>query len=312
MRSKQPHESVLLQEWLTFLQDRHISVYVDGTLGAGGHAKAVLEKHPEIQRFIGIDQDEEALNIAREQLKSWNPFIDFVKANFSQLGEILEERKFRDIDVLFLDIGVSSMQLDQRERGFSFMEEGPLDMRMDRAYSLTAADVVNTYTEQDLGKIFREYGEEPRWRKAAAAIVQARQENPILTTKGLASVLKPVLTPLPRKRIHPLTLVFQSLRIEVNRELEVLKMVLREGIQRLSSKGIFGIITFHSLEDRIVKRAFRDAASDKENTRGLSGVFIDKTPLVKILTRKPIIATEDEVKANPRARSAKLRVIQKI
>jgi 16S rRNA (cytosine1402-N4)-methyltransferase len=203
------------------------------------------------------------------------------------------------------------MQLDQPERGFSFMREGPLDMRMDPNNPINAADIVNTWSEQELGRIFREYGEEKQWRAAARVIVNAREEQSIETTHELANILKPIFF-WKKKGINPLTLIFQALRICVNRELEVVEKIIPEAISCLSSGGRLAIISFHSLEDRIVKNAFRYAASDKEDTFGIGGVFINKTPLVKMVTRKPIEASDQEVARNPRSRSAKLRVIEKI
>lgn len=305
-----PHISVLGKEWLSFLNDKPLKIYVDGTLGAGGHALLVLENHPEIEQFVGIDQDPLALSIAKERLAHWKPLC--IRGNFSELTSLLHKHHIRHADAILLDIGVSSMHLDQPERGFSFMHEGPLDMRMDPDQELTAAQVVMTYSEKDLGRIFREYGEEKRWRRAAAAIVEARSGHAIETTRDLVHVLKSVLTPLKGKSIHPMTLLFQALRIEVNQELRVLEHVIPQAIELLNPQGILGIITFHSLEDRMVKQAFLQAASDKESTSGRAGVFLDKEPSVKMLTRKPVVASEDEVAKNPRSRSAKLRVIEKL
>lgn len=307
-----PHISVLMNQVLDAFKDTHLSTFVDGTLGAGGHSEALLKFHPEIERFIGIDQDPEALSIAAERLATWKEKIHFVAGNFSEVGTYLDELNITGIDGMLLDLGVSSMQLDQPEKGFSFSKEGPLDMRMDPSQELTAADIVNTWEEQELGRIFRKYGEEKRWRAAARAIVQARQDKAIKTTLELAKVLNPVLSFRSKKGINPLTLIFQALRICVNKELERIETVIPRIIDRLNKGGRLAIISFHSLEDRIVKNAFRYAASDKEETSGIGGVFISKKPLVHLITRKPIVANTEEIADNPRSRSAKLRVIEKV
>lgn len=305
-----PHFPVLQNEVLQAFAGMPLHVYVDATLGAGGHAAAILNAHPEIDLFLGIDQDATALEIARLKLTSW-PTVRLVKSNFSQLPNFLKENHLSHVNGILIDLGVSSMQLDQPERGFSFMREGPLDMRMNREQELTAAEIVNTWSEEDLGRIFREYGEEKRWRAAARAIIQARSKNKMVTTHDLAEALRTVLKPT-KKGISPLTLAFQGLRIAVNDELSVLENLLPQAIEALAPGGRLAVISFHSLEDRIVKNAFRYAASDKENTSGIGGVFIDKEPTATLVTRKPIIAEEEEVKRNPRSRSAKLRILEKI
>lgn len=281
-------------------------MYVDATLGAGGHAEGVLQAHPEIEVFYGFDQDQSALDIAKDRLSPWLGKLKLIHGNFAK-----SFKQVNQVDGILMDIGVSSMQLDQAERGFSFMHDGPLDMRMDSTAELTAADVVNTYTEESLGKIFRDYGEEKRWRRAAAALVEYRQKKTIETTFDLKEALKHVLTPLKGKKSHPMTQVFQALRIYVNSELDVLEKAIPQAIDVLKPGGVLGIITFHSLEDRMVKRAFQHAASDKESTSGIAGVFIDKEPIVNLLTRKPIVPSVEEELENPRSRSAKLRVVEK-
>lgn len=306
-----PHLSVLLQEVIDTFKTSHLRVFLDGTLGAGGHSEAILQHHPEIELLIGIDQDDEALSIAKQRLQPWQDKISLVKGNFQEIEEILKKLSISNVDGILLDVGVSSMQLDQDFRGFSFMREGPLDMRMDRSSSLTASEIVNSWEEADLGRIFREYGEEKQWRKCAQVIVKARKEAPITTTIELKELLSPLFS-WKKKGVNPLTLIFQALRIAVNNELEVLAIALDKGIKHLAPEGRFGVISFHSLEDRIVKNKFRYEASDKENTHGLSGLFIDKKPNVKLITKKPLIPTEEETKINPRARSAKMRVIEKI
>lgn len=307
------HVSVLEKEWVDALSGLPLSVYVDGTLGAGGHANAVLHSHPEIQRFIGIDSDQDAIDIAYENLHPWREKLTLIQGNFVDFDNHMREAGVTKVDAILLDIGVSSMQLDQSERGFSFMRSGPLDMRMDRQSGITAEEIVNTWSEEELGKIFREYGEEKRWKVAAKAIVLRRKKEPIHSTKDLVHVLEPVLRTRSPKEIHPVTLVFQALRIAVNGELDAIKLALPQMIARLKSGGILGVISFHSLEDRIVKHAFLAAASDKANTSGLGGgLFMDKEPIIRILTRKPLTASKEEIASNPRSRSAKMRIVERL
>ncbi len=307
-----PHYPVLLTEVIQAFEPVELQVVVDGTLGAGGHAESLLKAHPEIQYYIGIDQDPQALALAAQRLQPWASKVIFKHGNFAQFDNVLKELSLPPPNAILVDLGVSSMQLDQPIRGFSFMHEGPLDMRMDPTLPLTAADIVNTWSEQELGRIFRDYGEEKQWRVAARTIVQARQDRLFTTTSDLKAVLIPVLARYAKKGIHPLTLVFQGLRICVNRELEVLETFLPKALDILAPKGRLAVISFHSLEDRIVKTQMRLAASDKWETSGLGGLFQDKDPTVKVLTKKPIEAGEEEVQLNPRSRSAKLRVVEKL
>lgn len=291
-----PHIPILLNEVLEPFQGSKIDLFIDGTLGAGGHAEAILKAHPEIVRFLGFDRDSDALALAKGRLACFGSKVQFIHANFRHMKNWVEKGK---ADGIFLDLGVSSMQLDQPERGFSFSKEGPLDMRMDPEAALDAAHVINTFPEPRLAQIFYEYGEEPRSRRAAKAIVEARRKKQILTTSDLVEVLRPVLTWRGRKgkSVNPLTLIFQALRIFVNDELNTLQEGLKEAIELLAPGGKIGVISFHSLEDRIVKNTFRDAA---------------KNDIVTILTKKPIVPSKEEVQSNPRSRSAKLRFAEKI
>lgn len=307
-----PHAPVLLTEVIQAFESLNLQVVVDGTLGAGGHAQALLEQHPEIQYYIGVDQDPDALALAAERLKHWTPKVFFRHGNFAQFDLFLKELNLSSANAILVDLGVSSMQLDQPRRGFSFMKEGPLDMRMNPLEELTAAEIVNTWSEQELGRIFREYGEERQWKIAARTIVRARVSHPFATTQDLKVVLTPVLARFAKKGIHPLTLIFQALRICVNRELEVLESFLPKAIEYLAPEGRLGVISFHSLEDRIVKTHMRLAASDKWETSGLSGLFRNKDPTVKIITKKPIEPNLEEIEKNPRSRSAKFRVVEKL
>ncbi len=308
-----PHHPVLLNEVVQALEPVVLKVMIDGTVGAGGHAQALLESHPEIEHYLGIDQDPQALALAQERLKPWAHKTTFKHGNFRQFDLYLEELGWPRPDGILLDLGVSSMQLDQAERGFSFMREGPLDMRMNPETELNAATIVNTWSEQELGKIFRDYGEEKHWRLAARLIVQAREQRLLETTKDLSNLLWPVLARYSKKSIHPLTLIFQALRICVNQELEVLEQFLAKAMDCLAPKGRLAIISFHSLEDRMVKTQMRLAASDKWETSGLGGgLFRDKKPTVALMTKKPIEPSEEECQLHPRSRSAKLRVVEKL
>lgn len=309
-----PHIPVLLNEFLDVFSDVNLVRYIDGTLGAGGHGEAILSSHPELNTFIGIDQDKDALEIAKERLNS--AFLDrtlsFVLGNFSELKKHIGQLKSsQGFDGILVDLGVSSMQLDRQERGFSFMRDGPLDMRMNQKGTITAADIVNTWEERALNDLFFQYGEEKQSRKAAYAICQERKIQPFETTLQLASCIEKNIKRI-KFDIHPATKIFQALRIAVNGELDRLEAFLPQAIDVLNPGGRLAVITFHSLEDRIVKHRFAYYASDKESTSGIGGMFLEKKPVVKILTRKPIEAGEEEVRRNPRSRSAKLRVIEKL
>ena len=283
------HKSVLPEEILGFFEGICVKRFVDGTVGAGGHAKFVLAAHSEIEKFYAVDRDKSALILAKEALSDFAN-VEYCHANFAKL-------QLENIDGILLDVGVSSMQLDQGERGFSFMRPGPLDMRMDQTQRLTAFEVVNCYGEKRLGEIFRDYGEERRWKRAAAAIVEARRRDKIETTADLVEVLKPVLG-WQRKHFNPMTLIFQALRIEVNGELDALEQGIRWAVGALNSGGRLAVISFHSLEDRIVKHTFLKLKVEEKS--------------VNILTKKPVLPTDVEAKTNPRSRSAKLRVVEKL
>lgn len=279
------HIPVLLREVLEVFANQKIRTFFDGTLGAAGHARALIEAHPEIVRYIGCDRDPVAHELARKVL---GEKVEYVRGSYSEKVAEVDG----SIDGFLIDVGVSSMQLDEKERGFSFMRNASLDMRMDPDGELTAEIVVNRYPEKELARIFFEYGEERRSRQVAKAIVEARKKRPIKTTQELVDIIKPVAT---RGKLHPATLVFQALRIEVNEELVQLEVGLRSAMEKMCSGGRMAVISFHSLEDRIVKNVFRNA-KDK----------------VKILTKKPIGPTPEEIKQNPRSRSAKLRAVERL
>lgn len=303
------HVPVLYQQVLSLFSDQKIHTFVDGTLGAGGHAKLILEAHPEIELYIGIDQDISALEIAKRNLDPWKDKIQYIHSNYYDAIKGLINC---NVDGILLDLGVSSMQLDRAERGFSFMRDGPLDMRMNPQAPLTAKIIVNEWSSYEIGKILRDYGEEKQWKRATQAIVEARKINPIETTQQLVSILSPLIYRKKGKKINPLTLIFQGLRIAVNNELEVVEKTLPLCIDLLNPGGKLAVISFHSLEDRIAKKTFEYYSSDKENTSGMWGTFKDKKPIIKKTTRKPLIADEKEIEANPRSSCAKLRCIEKL
>lgn len=279
------HTPVLLEEVLDFFS-YPMNVFIDGTLGFGGHAEALIKAHPEIEMYYGFDKDPEALAYAQKRLPEKLIPIHDSFSNLEGLGVA---------DGILLDLGVSSLQLDKPEKGFSFMQEGPLDMRMNPEGTLDARFVVNSLSEKELGEIFRIYGEERRWRQAAKAIVQARKKQRIETTLQLCQVLESVLK--RTGKIHPMTRVFQALRIYVNDELKTLENALFTALACLKTNGRLVVISFHSLEDRIVKHTFRH--------------FLLEEKCVNILTKKPVVATREEVRQNPRSRSAKLRALEK-
>lgn len=292
------HIPVLQEAFLSFFEDLKIESFVDGTLGAGGHSHALLNAHPEIKTLIGFDQDCSALKIAKQTLKPFEKKMVYVEKNFCEMDKELERLKFFKVDGMLLDIGVSSMQLDQAGRGFSFSKEGPLDMRMDQSCTLTAAEVVNDWSEKELGQIFQNYGDVSKWRLVAKKIVEERKKRRFKTTKDLVDLLSPFLKKVSKKSIHPLTLVFQALRIAVNNELEVLSYTLPRIVSYLRPGGRLAVISFHSGEDRIVKNAFKELCLQDN--------------LYRLITKKPVIPTEQECRSNPRSRSAKMRILENV
>jgi len=284
------HIPVLLEEVMKFLDPKPGGRFIDATLGAGGHTRAILERTAPDGRVLAIDQDELALAGARESLQSFGSRLIMEHSNFKNIAPLAAGHGFLELEGVLADIGISSMMVDDPSRGFSFMREGPLDMRMDRTQDLTAADVVNTYAEKEIADILYTYGEERRSRPIARSIVRAR---PLRLTTDLTRAIERVMGG-PRGRIHPATRTFQALRIFVNGELSSLESFLDSSMTVIRSGGRLVVITFHSLEDRIVKQKFR-------------------TPPVpgRALTKKVVVATEEEVRRNPRARSAKLRAWEK-
>ena len=287
-------------------------IYLDGTLGGAGHSYEIASRLT-TGRLIGLDRDEVALAAARERLKPFADRVTLVHSNFQALSAVLDDLGIAKVDGMLFDLGVSSPQLDDKERGFSYMADAPLDMRMDRSEGLTAYDVVNTYDQESLKRILYTYGEERYAPKIAAAIVKRRAEKPIETTLELAELIRAAMPPQAlREKQHPAKRSFQAIRIAVNDELTAVERMLASAIDRLNPGGRLAVITFHSLEDRLVKSAMQEAAKGCICPKEFPVCVCGRTPKVKILTRHPIVADEAELAENPRARSAKLRVAERI
>jgi 16S rRNA (cytosine1402-N4)-methyltransferase len=305
------HVSVLLKECIDGLNIKPNGIYVDGTLGGGGHSFKILQLL-ENGKLIGIDQDTDALKAATERLKIFEDKFVPVHRNFSEIETVLDELGIKKIDGLLLDLGVSSFQLDEAERGFSYMNDGKLDMRMNQSDTLTAYDIVNTYSERKLTSIINEYGEENWANRIAKFIIEARTEKPIETTFELVEVIKKAIPAAARKDgPHPAKRTFQAIRIEVNNELKIIEQTIEATVKRLNKGGRIAIITFHSLEDRIVKTAYKNLAQGCTCPPEFPVCICGGKPKVKIISRKPILPSDEEVETNPRARSAKLRVAEK-
>lgn len=302
------HIPVIAKETIENLNIKKDGTYVDLTLGKGGHSKMILESLSNEGKLIAFDQDKEAIEAARENLKDFSNVI-FVNSNFENFKEVLSDLGIDHIDGALMDIGVSSYQIDNADRGFSYMKDGPLDMRMNQENELTAEDIVNDYSEEDLVKIFFDYGEERFSKLIAKNIVKARKEERIDTTFKLRDLIN---NSIRSKETHPEKRVFQALRIEVNRELEVLTNTIDQVVDRLNKDGRLAIITFHSLEDRIVKNKFKDLATACTCPPEFPVCVCNHKAEVKIITRKPITASKEELKENSRAKPAKLRVCQRI
>ena len=302
------HISVLLDETIDGLDIKPDGIYVDGTLGGGGHSYEILRRLSPKGRLIGIDQDGEALKAAGERLKKFENQITLVRSNYCEIDKVLKELNVEKVDGILLDIGVSSYQLDNLERGFSYKSDAPLDMRMDTRQELTAADVVNTYSENELFKIIKDYGEDKFAKNIAKHIVLARKEKPLETTKELSEVIKRAIPmKVQAKGGHPAKKTFQAIRIEVNQELTVLKESIDKMIDLLKPNGRICIITFHSLEDRIVKTKFRENENPCTCPPNFPVCVCGKKSKGKVITRKPIIPSEDEIEENKRAKSSKAR-----
>ena len=306
------HVSVLLNECLEGLNIKENGIYVDGTLGGAGHSSEILKRLSKEGRLIGIDQDTDALKAAKERLKDYSN-VTFVHSNFSNIENVLNNLNIDGVDGILMDLGVSSYQLDEGERGFSYMKDAPLDMRMNRDKDFSAYNVINEYSEEDLYRIIRDYGEEKFARRIASFIVENRQEKNIETTLELVEIIKSAIPAKARREgPHPAKRTFQAIRIEVNSELSILNKTIEDGVGKLNKGGRMAIITFHSLEDRIVKNKFRDLAVSCRCPKEFPVCVCGEKAKVKIISRKAIEPTKEEVEINPRSRSAKLRVIEKL
>ena len=306
------HISVLLEETIDNLNIKPDGIYVDGTLGGGGHAYHVCSQLGENGRFIGIDQDAAAISAASERLKPFGDKVTIVRSNYCNMKKVLHDLGVEKVDGIVLDLGVSSYQLDTAERGFTYRENAPLDMRMDQRQEKTARDIINDYSEMELFRIIRDYGEDKFAKNIAKHIVRARQEKPIETTDELTEVIKAAI-PMKFRAVggHPAKRTFQAIRIELNRELEVLKGHLNEMVDLLNDDGRICIITFHSLEDRIVKNIFKKCENPCECPPSFPACVCGKKSLGKVISRKPILPSEEELEVNPRSKSAKLRVFER-
>ena len=306
------HYSVLLSECMDGLNIRPDGIYVDGTAGGAGHSSEIAKRLSQ-GRLIAIDQDETAVAVATQRLNALKKNTTVVRNNFSQIASVCKELDIDGIDGVLLDLGVSSYQLDTAERGFSYSSDAPLDMRMDNRKTLTAYDVVNEYSEQAIKKILFDFGEERFAPQIASAIVKRREKEPIRTTAELSNIIKYAIPSAARDGgHHPAKRSFQAIRIEVNGELDVIEPAIRDAVTLLNKGGRMAIITFHSLEDRIVKQTFASLASGCTCPKDFPICVCGNKPKVKIITRKPILPTKEELEVNPRSRSAKLRVIEKI
>jgi len=307
------HRSVLLDECIEGLNIKPDGIYVDGTLGRAGHSREIVKRLSAGGRLICVDRDDAALEAAKVRLADWMDRVTLVHSNFDRVGDILKELRLPGADGMLFDLGVSSPQLDDGARGFSYMADAPLDMRMDRSEGLTAADVVNTYGQDELRRILSQYGEERCAPQIAAAIVRRREERPIETTLELVDIIKSAMPAKAlREKQHPAKRSFQAIRIAVNDELASVERMLKGAIPMLNKGGRLAVITFHSLEDRIVKVGMGEFAKGCTCPPDFPVCVCGKTPDVKLVNRKPILPTEQEIEENPRARSAKLRVCEKL
>ena len=306
------HASVLLDETIRELKIKPDGIYVDGTLGGGGHAWHVLNRLSEKGRYIGIDQDEDAIRASTKRLAPFQDKVTIVRDNYVNMPKVLKDLGISRVDGILLDLGVSSFQLDEKDRGFTYREDVPLDMRMDQRQTFSARDIVNGYSEQELFHIIRDYGEDKFAKNIAKHIAAEREKVPIETTGQLIEVIKHAI-PMKVRAVggHPAKRTFQAIRIECNRELEVLKTSFDQMIELLNPEGRLCIITFHSLEDRIVKRAFRKNENPCTCPPNFPICTCGNESKGKVITRKPIIPTEEELMRNKRAKSSKLRVFER-
>ena len=306
------HVSVLLEECIEGLNIRPDGIYVDGTLGGAGHSSRIAALLT-TGRHIGIDRDPIALKAAAQRLKPWEDRVTLVHSNFCEIASVLEDLEIEGVDGILLDLGVSSPQLDDGERGFSYMVDAPLDMRMNNEDALSAYNVVNSWSYEELKKILYEYGEERYAPRIASAICSRREEKPIETTLELVEIIRSAMPASAlREKQHPAKRSFQAIRIAVNDELNSVAKVMEDALPRLNRGGRLAVITFHSLEDRIVKNAMANAAKGCTCPPNFPVCVCGKKPQVKLITRKPIVSGDEELERNPRARSAKLRICEKL
>ncbi len=306
------HQSVLLDECIQGLDIKPDGIYLDGTLGRAGHSREIA-KRLTTGRLICVDRDQAALDAAQIRLADWMDRVTLVHSNFSEIANILDDLNLKGIDGMLFDLGVSSPQLDDGSRGFSYMADAPLDMRMDQSAALTAADVVNGYSFEALRRILSQYGEEKFAAKIASNIVACRQDKPIETTLELVDIIKNSMSQKAlREKGHPAKRSFQAIRIAVNDELQSVERMIQDAIPRLNQGGRLVIITFHSLEDRITKGGMKEFSTGCTCPRDFPVCVCGKTPDVKLVTRKPILPSDQEIADNPRARSAKLRICEKL
>ena len=306
------HVSVLLNECIDNLNIKENGIYVDGTLGGGGHSLEILKKLSKDGLLIGIDQDEDALKAAKNRLQNFDN-VKYVHSNFYNVESVLNNLEIEKIDGILMDLGVSSYQLDTCERGFSYMQDAALDMRMNRENPLSAYNVVNEYEEEELFRIIKDYGEEKFAKRIARFIVENREKKPIETTLELVEIIKAAIPAKARREgPHPAKRTFQAIRIEVNSELSILNKTIEDAVNKLNKGGRVAIITFHSLEDRIVKLKFKELATACTCPKEFPICVCGGTAKVKIISRKAIEPSKEEVLENPRSRSAKLRVIEKL
>ena len=306
------HISVLLEECLDGLDIKPDGIYVDGTLGGAGHSSQIVQRLT-TGRLIGIDRDCVALEASGKRLEPYKDRVTLVHSNFCEMKQVMEDLGIPGVDGILLDLGVSSPQLDDGERGFSYMADAPLDMRMNNQDSLSAYEVVNTWSQDELKRILFDYGEERYAPRIASAICRRREEKPIETTLELVDVIRSAMPPQAlREKQHPAKRSFQAIRIAVNDELGSVEKAMRDAIPLLNPGGRLAVITFHSLEDRIVKNAMAEAAKGCTCPPNFPVCVCGKKPIVKLVSRKPIVATEEELEVNPRSRSAKLRVCEKL
>ena len=306
------HISVLLQECLDGLDIKPDGIYVDGTLGGAGHSSQIVQRLT-TGRLIGIDRDPVALEASGKRLEPYKDRVTLVHSNFCEMKQVMEDLGIAGVDGILLDLGVSSPQLDDGERGFSYMADAPLDMRMNSQDKLSAYEVVNTWSQDELKRILFDYGEERYAPRIASAICRRREEKPIETTLELVDVIRSAMPPQAlREKQHPAKRSFQAIRIAVNDELGSVEKAMRDAIPLLNPGGRLAVITFHSLEDRIVKNAMAEAAKGCTCPPNFPVCVCGKKPIVKLISRKPIVATDEELEVNPRSRSAKLRVCEKL